>query len=106
MYSLKTCPIRICFWLAATFIPSLACEAGPAPGNGYLVVGSDTAIWNAVTTVDVYTRHPHYLQDSFTGTNAPVFEVMDPAWRNQFKDSFGQPIKFTWWMMGGNIYRD
>lgn len=106
MYSLKTCPIRIGFWLAATFISSLACEAGPAPGKVYLVVGSDTAIWNAVTTVDVYTRHPHYLQDSFSDTNAPVFEVMDPAWRNQFKDSFGQPIKLTWWMMGGNIYRD
>jgi hypothetical protein len=69
------------------------------------VVGSDTAIWNAVTTVDVYARHPHYQQDSFTASNAPIFQLMDPAWRDQFKDSFGQPIKFTWWMMGGNIYR-
>ncbi|HEV2392613.1 MAG TPA: hypothetical protein VG146_09650 [Verrucomicrobiae bacterium] len=77
-----------------------------APGTVYLVVGSDTAIWNAVTTVDVYTRHPYYSQNSFTQTNAPIFQVMDSAWRSQFKDSFGQTIKFTWWMMGGNIYRD
>jgi hypothetical protein len=77
-----------------------------AAGTVYLVVGSDTAIWNAGTTVDVFTRHPHYKQDSFTDTNAPVFQVMSPAWRSQFKDSFGQTIKFTWWMMGGNIYRD
>jgi hypothetical protein len=102
----KAYPVRSVFFFAATFIFCLACEAGPAPGTVYLVLGSDTAIWNAVTTVDVYTRHPHYLQNSFTDTNAPVYQVMDPAWRSQFKDSFGQPIKFTWWMMGGNIYRD
>lgn len=78
----------------------------PSPGTVYLVVGSDTAIWNGVGTVDVYTRYPYYRQDSFTDSNAPIFQVMDPAWRQQFKDSFGQPIKFTWWMMGGNIYRD
>jgi len=87
----------------------MALGSGPccaATGTIYLVVGSDTAIWNAGTTVDVYTRHPHYKQDSFTDSNAPVFQVMDPAWRQKYKDSFGRPIKFTWWMMGGNIYRD
>jgi hypothetical protein len=31
---------------------------------------------------------------------------MDPSWRNQYLDSYQQPIKFTWWIMGGNIYRD
>ena len=76
------------------------------PGKVYLVVGSDTAIWNAGTTVDVYTRHPHYSQDSFTVPGSPSFQVMDPTWRGQYRDSTGQPIKFTWWMMGGNIYRD
>ena len=76
------------------------------PGQVYLVVGSDTAIWNTPTTVDVYTRHPHYSQDSFTSTNAPSYQVMDPSWRSQFLDSYQQPIKFTWWIMGGNIYRD
>lgn len=82
-----------------------AVEQSLAAGKIYLVVGSDTAIWNAGTTVDVFTRHPHYLQDSFTDTNAPVFQVMSAGWRDLFKDSFRQPIKFTWWMMGGNIYR-
>jgi len=76
------------------------------PGHVYLVVGSDTAIWNAGNTVDVYTRHPHYSQDSFTVPGSPSFQVMDATWRNQYRDSFGQPIKFTWWMMGGDIYRD
>ena len=80
------------------------------PGNVYLVIGSDTAIWNypsnAPTTVDAYTRHPYYSQNSLTDPSQPSFQVMDPALRNHFQDSYGQPIKFTWWMMGGNIYRD
>ena len=77
-----------------------------SPSTVFLVVGSDTAIWNATTTVDVYTRHPHYSQSSFTDPGSPSFQVMDPPWRSQFKDWFGNPIKFTWWMMGGNIFRE
>jgi hypothetical protein len=90
------------FLLLIALIPSCSF----ATGTVYLVVGSDTAIWNAPGTVDAYTRYPYYPQDSFTDPNAPVFQVMDAAWRGQFKDSFSQSIKFTWWMMGGNIYRD
>jgi hypothetical protein len=76
------------------------------PGTVYLVMGSDTAIWNAGTTVDVYARYPYYPQTFFTDPTSPSFQVMNPVWRNQFKDSFDQPVKFTWWLMGGNIYRD
>ena len=95
--------LRYCAVTAATLVSS---RISAQPGHVYLVVGSDTAIWNAGTTVDVYTRHPHYSQDSFTVPGNPSFQVMDPSWRNQYRDSSGQPIKFTWWMMGGNIYRD
>jgi hypothetical protein len=84
---------------------SITASAQPT-GTVYLVLGSDTAIWNAGTTVDVYTRHPHYSQDSFTDAQSPSFQVMDAAWRDRYRDSYGQTIKFTWWMMGGNIYRD
>lgn len=91
---------------ALVCLSGLAPLAAPAAGTVYLVVGSDTAIWNAGGTVDVYTRYPYYRQDSFTDSNAPIYQVMDSSWRDQFKDSFGQSIKFTWWMMGGNIYRD
>jgi hypothetical protein len=90
--------------LASFPIPLSSVFAGP--GTAYLVVGSDTAIWNAGTTVDVYSRHPHYKQDSFTMTNSPSFRVMDPLWRDQFRDFYGNPIKFTWWIMGGNIFRE
>jgi hypothetical protein len=75
-------------------------------GRVYFVIGSDTAIWNTNTTVDVYTRYPHYKQDSFANPGMPSFLVMDPALRNRYVDSYGQTLRFTWWMMGGNIYRD
>jgi hypothetical protein len=87
-------------------LPKLSSEARGQVGNIYLVIGSDTAIWNAGNTVDVYSRHPYYPQDFYTRPGSPAFQVMDPAWRDQYKDSFGQPVKFTWWLMGGNIYRD
>ncbi len=88
-----------------------ATQAKPAsspapPGNVYLAVGSDTAIWNFGGTVDVYSAHPYYPQGFFTDPASPAFQVMDSAWRAQFRDSYGQAVKFTWWMMGGNIYRE
>src|SRR5262249_38329762 len=52
-------------------------SASALPGHIYFVLGSDTAIWNAGTTVDVYTRHPYYSQESFTLTNSPSYQVMD-----------------------------
>jgi len=75
-------------------------------GNVYLVVGSDTAIWNDGSTVNINAHHPSYSLDSFTDPASPSFQVMDPVWRAQFTDSAGQPVKFTWWLMGGNIYRE
>lgn len=93
--------------LAVLLFSLLATEhAIAASGGVYFIIGSDTAIWNDGSTVDVYTRHPHYPQSFFTTPGSPAFQVMDAAWRAQYADSFGQPIKFTWWMMGGNIYRD
>jgi hypothetical protein len=84
--------------------------AWAAPGTVFFVVGSDTAIWNypvgSATTVDAYTRHPYYKQDIFTAPTSVAYQVMDQGFRDQFKDSFGQSLKITWWMMGGNIYRD
>jgi hypothetical protein len=91
-----------------TSLPLVSARA--APGTVFFVVGSDTAIWNypvkAPATVDAYTRHPYYKQDMFTAPTGVAYQVMDQAFRDRFKDSFGQSLKITWWMMGGNIYRD
>jgi hypothetical protein len=85
---------------------SIRASTTPVPGKIYVVMGSDTAIWNDGSTVDVYSRHPYYPLDFFTDPSSPSFQVMDPVWRDGFTDSLGRPVRFTWWLMGGNIYRD
>lgn len=73
-----------------------------AQGKIYLVIGSDTAIWDGM---DVARFHCTYMLSLFTDPGRNAYKIMDPAFRNQIVDSYGQTVKFTWWMMGGNIFR-
>ena len=68
----------------------------------YLVLGSDTAIWDGMSTS---RHHCTYNQALYTDPSMNAFEVMDPAFRAQYVDSYGQPMKMTWWMMAGNSFR-
>ena len=71
-------------------------------GKVYLVIGSDTAIWEGMS-VSRYICH--YNIDLYTNPIRNAYGVMNPAFRAQFTDSYGQPMKMTWWMMAGNIFR-
>ncbi len=73
-----------------------------AAGKVYLVLGSDTAIWDGMS---VSRYHDTYNIDLYTNPSRNAYKVMDPAFRAQFVDSYGQPLKMTWWMMAGNIFR-
>jgi hypothetical protein len=73
-----------------------------AQGTVYLVLGSDTAIWEGM---DVGRFHCTYNLGLYTDPSRNAFAVMDATFRNQLVDSYGQPVKFTWWMMAGNIFR-
>lgn len=68
----------------------------------YLVLGSDTAIWDGMSTS---RYHDTYNQALYTDPSMNAYEVMNPAFRSQFVDSYGQTMKMTWWMMAGNIFR-
>jgi hypothetical protein len=72
-----------------------------AIGKVYLVLGSDTAIWDGM---DVARYNCYYNPALYTDPVRNAYGVMDPSWRNQFVDSFGQPMKLTWWMMAGSIF--
>jgi len=72
-----------------------------AVGKVLLVLGSDTAIWEGM---DVARYHCYYRPGLYTDPMRNAYGVMDPSWRNQFVDSFGQPMKLTWWMMAGSIF--
>jgi hypothetical protein len=102
-------PIKITlsqvFACAILFRVAVRCWAA-GPAEVYFVIGADTAIWNDGTTVDVRTRRPHYPSDLFTDPAGPAYAVMDAALRERYRDSYGQTLKLTWWMMAGNIFRD
>ena len=76
--------------------------SGIDAGTVYLVLGSDTAIWDRMST---NTYNCTYNQSLYTDPSQNAYEVMDPAFRAQYVDSYGQPMKMTWWMMAGNIFR-
>ena len=71
-------------------------------GKVYLVLGSDTAIWWGMNVAQFDNL---YRYDLYTDPLDNAYHVMDPTWRNQLVDSYGTPMKLTWWMMGGNIFR-
>lgn len=73
-----------------------------AEGKVYLVLGSDTALWDGMDVTKYFCTYALSLFDD-PGMNA--HKVMDPTFRAQFKDSYGQSMKMTWWMMAGNIFR-
>lgn len=73
-----------------------------ASGTVYLVIGSDTAIWEGMSTGRFQCT---YRLDLYTDPARNGYAVMDPEFRSKHVDSFGQPLKLTWWMMAGNIFR-
>ena len=73
-----------------------------AVGKVLLVLGSDTAIWDGM---DVARYNCYYNPSLYTDPTRNAYGVMDPAFRNQFVDSYGQTMKLTWWMMAGSIFK-
>ena len=86
------------FLLFFLFISTTQIFAG---GVVYLVLGSDTAIWNGMNT----SRYNNFYNiDLYTNPTRNAYTVMDPAFRAELNDSYGNPMKLTWWMMAGNIF--
>jgi hypothetical protein len=71
-------------------------------GKVYLVLGSDTAIWDEM---NVAKYHCTYNLDLFTAPIANTAVVMSESFRNPIVDSYGSKLKLTWWIMAGNIFR-
>lgn len=99
---LVSCVMSVLFRYTIICIFSLLPTIAIAQGSVYLVLGSDTGIWDGM---NVGSYACIYNPELFQNPNGNAFAVMDPAFREQFKDSYGQPMKMTWWMMAGNIFR-
>ncbi|NOZ75063.1 MAG: hypothetical protein GXO90_06735, partial [FCB group bacterium] len=89
------------FTLGSTLFLTLVGQL-PATGKVYLILGSDTAIWEGMNVGNFANT---YSPDLYLNPLRNATRVMDPAFRNQLLDSYGTPMKLTWWMMGGNIFR-
>ena len=70
-------------------------------GIVYLIPGSDTS-----TNPYSLTQSSNMLWPSklYTNPNMNGYIVLDSSFRNQYRDSYGIPLKMTWWMMGGNVF--
>lgn len=88
-------------WLIViSFLITLQLPA--ATGKVYLVLGSDTAIWEGLSTSRYNCTYKFGL---YTDPARNAYTVMDPAFRAEMTDSYGTPMKMTWWMMAGNVFR-
>jgi hypothetical protein len=70
----------------------------------YLVLGSDTAVWNVPAGISATKYRQHFPSDLFILPQQNAYKVMEPAFRGLFADSYGQPLKLTWWMLVGSVY--
>ena len=85
-----------------TFLSLLMLFNSLNSGNVYLVIGSDTAIWDGMSTSRF---NEFYNIDLYVNPQRNAYKIMDPEFRARLVDSDGNPLKMTWWMMAGNIFR-
>ncbi len=76
--------------------------SGQTKAKVYIVLGSDTAIWDAMS---VSSYNCTYNPELYADPSQNAFEVMSPLFRENLVDSYGTVMKLTWWMMAGNIFR-
>lgn len=92
--------IKVLLFISVIMIASLF--AGDSTGTVYIVCGSDASIWNGLS-ISRYTGRL-FDADVYSSPEGHAYAVMDTAFRFSLKDSFGTPLKMTWWMMAGNVF--
>lgn len=72
----------------------------PQPGKIYLVLCSDTGTWDGlgVDSWNVFLKF-----DLYTSPTGNAARVINRDFRNRIKDSHGQPLRFTWFMLDGSV---
>ncbi len=86
--------LLVCLFL----IPIVAAEKGKV----YLVLGSDTSIWDGLSISRYDNRY--FNAALYADPEENGYAVMDTTFRHQLRDSDGTPMKMTWWMMAGNVF--
>lgn len=88
--------------LAFLFVLLMAMLVNGENGKVYLVIGSDTAIWDGLSISQYDNRY--FKADLYANPAGNAYTVMDTSFRLRLRDSYGTPMKMTWWMMAGNVF--
>ena len=70
------------------------------PGTVLIMPCSDTGTWDG-QDVNVERNNVHFGLFSDPGANS--YKVINPEFRREMKDSRGNPMVFTWFLIGGGI---
>ena len=87
----------VCLLFAFSFI-----TVNGEKGKVYLIPGSDTSV-NPYGGMNIYDGRL-WSAALYADPNQNGHKVMNPAFREQYRDSYGTPLKMTWWMMAGNVF--
>ncbi len=81
-------------------------NADPDTAYGVIrfVFGSDTS----TPGIHLRTKTANYANSNFDLFRSPdrqTARIMDPAFRDRYRDSSGEPFRFVWWVQTGSLYR-
>ena len=71
-------------------------------GTVYIVASTDCS-FNPYGGLQVYDGRL-WQSKLYSDPAHSIHTVMDTAYRFQYRDSFGTPMKLTWYLMGGNVF--
>lgn len=74
----------------------------PTPGRVYVQFCSDTST-GGLNESNYYNTFP-VNDESYVSPAGQAAQVMAPSWRDSHRDSLGNPIKLTWYMLCGGLY--
>lgn len=89
-------------YLLFAMLTLCSARLGAGEGRVLFVIGSDTGLW---TGLDVARYRCTLSGALYTDPAMNASRVMDPAFRSALTDRHGTPMKLTWWMMAGNMFR-
>lgn len=72
-------------------------------GQVYLIIGSDVSTnpYRLSAPGDMIWASQLYDSPEHNG-----YLVTDSSFRYRYRDTDGTPLKYTWWMMGGNVFQE
>ena len=97
----KTFSFKADFWILLIVISILPLFV--YAGDVLVVCGSDSSAWRGVS----YYRQYQYFQEEdpvFISDSGNMAICMSDSYRDELRDSAGNPIKFTWWAHCGSLY--